>query len=322
MYRDEVMPEPPTFNHRYSEPVPPNALQVKLETVHDQWKITHWEPMPEGLSLQEQKERNFQYFIKDYLRCVASIDDNVGRLLDYLDAEGLSENTIVSYTSDNGMFQGEHGWVDKKMMYEESLRVPFMVRFPGRIEAGSHCSDLVINLDYAPTFLEYAGLPIPDDVQGRSAVPVLSGNTPDDWRSVLYYQHFDTSPDGELANCGVRTKEHKLIWYNHNYDNYQLFDVSKDPSEVNDVFNHPDFTDVADRMKNLLFQERQHAGLTDEMETRIFSGTDVPWARKKWMLTRHDWRTVVRPGDWLVDNSSECGSLSSSTLVLEYLGLH
>lgn len=208
MYAGETIPEPETFDHDFGDsPVPPEALQVRLETVHEQWNIRHWDPMPKGLSIEEQKRRNYQYFIKDYLRCVASVDDNVGRLLDYLDAGGLSENTIVVYTSDNGMFQGEHGWTDKKMMYEESLRVPSLIRYPQEITAGTINSDLVINLDYAPTFLEYAGLPVPEDMQGRSLVSLLTGKTPNDWRTIFYYQHFDIQPDGELANCGVRTKD-------------------------------------------------------------------------------------------------------------------
>ena len=235
-----------------------------------------WDPMPEGLTMQEQKERNYQLYIKDYLRCVAAIDDNVGRLLDYLDAEGMSEDTIVVYTSDNGMFQGEHGWVDKKMMYEESLRVPFVIRYPQRIQAGSQSNDLVINLDYAPTLLEYAGLPVPDDMQGISLVPSLSGNTPAAWRSLFYYQHFDINPDDELSNCGIRTREHKLIWYNHNYDNYQLFDVVADPLEENDVYADPAYAEVATRMVQMLTAERERIGLTDDVEARIFIGGDVP----------------------------------------------
>ena len=272
MYKDETIPEPETFNHRFDEGSGPSeALQVKLETVHEQWKITHWDPMPEGLSMQEQKERNFQHFIKDYLRCVASVDDNVGRLLDYLDEQGLAENTVVMYTSDNGMFQGEHGWVDKKMMYEESLRVPFLVRYPEAIATGSHSTDLAICCDYASTILDYAGVEIPSDIQGRSLVPVFAGETSRDWRSAFYYQHWDINPDGELANCGVRTKDFKLIWYNHNYDHYQLFDVNKDPMEVNDVYGDPDYAEARDTMRDLLRQKRENVGLTDELESQIFN---------------------------------------------------
>ena len=281
MYRDEVIPEPETFNHEYDENGPTEQLQVKLETVHEQWKVTHWNPMPQGLCMQEQKERNYQLFIKDYLRCVASVDDNVGRLLDYLDREGLTDDTVVMYTSDNGMFQGEHGWVDKKMMYEESLRVPFLVRYPRAISAATNSTDLVTNCDYAPTILEYAGVDVPEDIQGRSLVPVLGGETPEDWRGVFYYQHWDTSPDGELANCGVRTKDYKLIWYNHNNDHYQLFDVNNDPLEVDDVHADPEYAEIAADMKALLAQERANVGLTDALEARIFNGEGDAEARRE-----------------------------------------
>lgn len=282
MYQDEIIPEPETFNHNFGDsPVPPEALQVKLETVHEQWNITHWDAMPAGLSMQQQKHRNYQYFIKDYLRCVASVDDNIGRLLDYLEEQNLVENTVVVYTSDNGMFQGEHGWVDKKMMYEESLRVPFLIRYPREIAAGTHTNDMVINLDYAPTFLEYAGQPIPADIQGRSLVPLLREQTPEDWRTAFYYQHFDIHPDGELANCGVRTKNFKLIWYNHNYDHYQLFDTQKDPSETRDVSEDPEYASTASEMKALLRDEREKAGLTDEIEQQIFNSDNIPQTRKQ-----------------------------------------
>ncbi|NKB67952.1 MAG: sulfatase-like hydrolase/transferase [Candidatus Latescibacteria bacterium] len=281
MYKDEVIPQPETFNHQYDENGPTEDLQVKLETVHEQWKITHWDPMPQGLSMQEQKERNFQLFIKDYLRCVASVDDNVGRLLDYLDAEGLADDTVVVYTSDNGMFQGEHGWVDKKMMYEESLRVPFLVRYPQAIEAATHSTELVTNCDYAPTILDYAGVDIPEDIQGKSLVPVFGGETPDDWRGAFYYQHWDTGPNGQLANCGVRTKDHKLIWYHHNCDHYQLFDVNNDPLEINDIHGDPAYAEIAADMKALLAQERANVGLTDALEARIFNGEGGAEARRE-----------------------------------------
>ncbi len=281
MYEDLTMPEPESFDHSFGSPVPPERLQVKLETVHEQWKITHWDDMPEGMSPQEQKKWNYQRFLKDYLRCVASVDDNIGRLLKYLDEQGLTENTVVVYTSDNGMFQGEHGWVDKKMMYEESLRVPFLIRYPKLISPGTTSNGLVTNCDYAPTFLELAGEEVPEDIQGTSFVRLLDGDVPEDWRSVFYYQHFDTSPDGELANCGVRMQEFKLIWYNHNFDNYQLFDLRKDPYEMNDVYGDPEYAPKAEEMKSLLHRERERIGLTDEVEDRIFSGEGSADARRQ-----------------------------------------
>ena len=140
---------------------------------------------------------------------------------------------------------------------------------------GTHSTDLVTNCDYAPTILEYAGVDIPEDIQGRSLVPVFGGETPEDWRDAFYYQHWDTGPKGQLANCGVRTKDHKLIWYHHNNDHYQLFDVNKDPLEINDVYADPAYAEVAADMKKLLANERDNVGVTDELENRIFSGAGV-----------------------------------------------
>src|SRR2546430_2099889 len=132
----------------------------------------------------------YQYYMKDYLRCIASVDDNVGRVLDYLDAEGLSKNTIVIYTSDQGFFLGDHGYFDKRFMYEESLRMPFVARYPGVIKPGSVNKDLTLNLDFAETFLDYAGAKIPGDMQGRSFRPLLEGHTPKDWRKSMYYRYW------------------------------------------------------------------------------------------------------------------------------------
>src|SRR5205823_1566801 len=131
------------------------------------------------LTGQALKKWKYQKYIKDYLRCIASVDDNVGRLLDFLDSEGLKKNTVVIYTSDQGFFLGDHDWFDKRFMYEESLRMPFLIQYPGKIRPGSVNAGMILNVDFAPTFLAYAGLNIPADMQGRSFLPLLSGKTPD-----------------------------------------------------------------------------------------------------------------------------------------------
>ena len=154
----------------------------------------------------------YQRYIKDYLRCIASVDDNVGRLLRYLDATGLSRDTIVVYSSDQGFYLGEHGWFDKRWMYRESLRTPLLIRWPGVIESGSASRDLVSNLDYAATFLEIAGVRTPPRMQGRSLVPILKGGTPRDWRRSFYYHYYESQlAHGVPAHEGVRTERHKLI---------------------------------------------------------------------------------------------------------------
>ncbi len=166
------------------------------------------------LTGKELEDFKYQRYMQDYLACVQSVDDNVGRLLDWLDANSLRENTVVIYTSDQGFFLGEHGLFDKRFMYEESLRMPFLVRWPGVIKPGSVSDAIGINCDFAPTFLDLAGQPIPPDMQGRSFPPDLKkGNRPRDWRHAMYYRYYH-DPQGDhntRAHYGVRTETHKLI---------------------------------------------------------------------------------------------------------------
>lgn len=150
-------------------------------------------------------------YLRDYLRVIASVDDNLGRVLDYLDASGLAENTIVVYNSDQGFFLGDHGWYDKRWMYEESLRTPLIVRWPGVVRDGSENQDLVQNLDLAQTFLNAADAEIPGDMQGRSLVPLLRGEEPDDWRDAIYYHYYEHGAHGVPRQYGVRTDRYKLI---------------------------------------------------------------------------------------------------------------
>ena len=168
----------------------------------------------------------YQRYMKDYLATVQSVDDNVGRLLAFLDANGLAKNTIVIYTSDQGFFLGDHGMYDKRFMYEESLRMPFLVRWPAAIKAGTRSDAIALNVDFAPTFLDVAGLPVPSDMQGRSLLPVLRGRTPADWRSSMYYRYYhDPGHHNTRAHYGVRTRTHKLIYY-WKKDQWELFDLT------------------------------------------------------------------------------------------------
>ncbi len=215
-------------------------------------------PVPPGLSEDEEIRWRYQRYIKDYLRTIASIDDNVGRLLDHLDAMGVADDTVVVYTSDQGFFLGDHGWFDKRLMYEESLAMPFLVRYPRLVEAGATTDAMALNVDVAPTFLELAGLEVPDEVQGESLVPVLSGQTPDGWRTSMYYRYW-MHRDGAHnvpAHYGVRTETHKLICYyndplgqlgaNGPVDpvEWELFDLVADPLETTNVIDRPEYADV------------------------------------------------------------------------------
>lgn len=210
----------------------------------------------------------YQRYIKDYLRCIASVDDNIGRVLDYLDDAGLAENTIVIYTSDQGFYLGDHGWFDKRFMYEESYRMPLLVRWPGVIEPGSRNDDLVSNVDFAETFCDIAGVTIPDDMQGRSLVPLFKGNTPDEWRAALYYHYYEFENDRRTAHMvrrhyGVRTKQHKLIHF-YNLDEWELYDLKPDPREMHSVYDDPDYSAVVDHLQSEINRLQERLEVPDD----------------------------------------------------------
>ncbi|QQA42645.1 sulfatase [Pelagovum pacificum] len=211
-------------------------------------------------------EFKYQRYMSRYLRTVQAIDDGVGRMLDTLDALGLAENTIVIYTSDQGFFLGEHGWFDKRFMYEESYQMPFLCRYPAAIPAGSTSKDIACNVDFAPTFLDYAGLPVPSYMQGTSMRPVLEGKTPDDWDQLAYHRywmHNDIIHEA-WAHYGVRDQRYKLIyWYNDDLGQlgarpgggppeWELFDCQEDPYELKNVAGDPSYAEVFDTMLSKL----------------------------------------------------------------------
>jgi arylsulfatase A-like enzyme len=181
----------------------------------------------------------YQRYIKNYLRCVAALDENVGRVLDLLDETGLAANTVVIYASDQGFFLGEHGWFDKRFMYEESMRQPLLVRWPGRVEPGTVNNDLVSNLDFAPTLLELAGVQPPAAMQGRSLAPLLAAKPPNDWRTSHYYHYYEyPSVHRVHKHCGVRTARHKLIHF-YETGEWELYDLNDDPREMTNLYNEP-----------------------------------------------------------------------------------
>jgi arylsulfatase A-like enzyme len=188
----------------------------------------------------------YNRYLHDYLAVIKSVDESVGRLLDYLDREGLSQNTIVGYSSDQGFYLGEHGWFDKRWIFEQSLRTPLLVRWPGHVRPGSVNGDLVSNLDFAETFLEAAGQPVPKEMQGRSLVPVLAGQTPADWRKTFYYHYYEfPGPHNVARHYGVVTDRYKLVHFYEPAMNYwELFDLACDPQELQSVFGRPAYADV------------------------------------------------------------------------------
>jgi len=210
---------------------------------------------PDSLQGDELTQWRYQHFMRRYLACVASVDDNIGRLLDYLEQNGLKDNTIVVYTSDQGFFLGDHGFFDKRIMYEESLRMPFLMRYPDKIKAGQESDAIVINEDFAPTFLDYAGIKVPSDIQGRSFRTVCQGNTPEDWREAMYY-HYYGYPDWHMVDkhYGIRTKKYKLIHYYGYTDEWAFYDLEADPEEQWNLYGKPQYENIINKMKEKLYE--------------------------------------------------------------------
>jgi arylsulfatase A-like enzyme len=188
----------------------------------------------------------YQRYMKDYLRCVQSVDDNVGRLMEYLKANGLDKNTIIIYTSDQGFYLGEHGWFDKRWMYEESFRTPLIISWPG-VTKKSVTNSMVQNLDFAETILDMAGLPIPSDMQGKSIVPILKGKQKGDLHDALYYHFYENQEHKVAKHIGVRTDRYKLIYFYENND-WELYDLERDRKEMNNVYDQPAYKKVQDMM--------------------------------------------------------------------------
>ncbi|MGI9666613.1 MAG: sulfatase family protein [Acidimicrobiia bacterium] len=232
--------------------------------------------VPDGLSHDEEVVWRYQRYIKDYLRVVAALDEGIGRMLDALETEGLLDNTIVVYTSDQGFFLGDHGWFDKRLMYEESLVMPLLMRYPPAVQVGSTCDEIVTNVDFAPTLLELMGAETPTSVQGRSFAPLLTGETPHDWPDSIYYRYWmhRDSAHNTPAHYGIRTKTHKLIcYYNDPLDQpgahgptdpieWELFDLVRDPLELSNVINDPDYADVRTDLGAALKEAQEDVGDT------------------------------------------------------------
>jgi arylsulfatase A-like enzyme len=206
----------------------------------------------------------YQRYMKDYLRCIASVDENLGRLLDYLDQSGLSENTVVVYSSDQGFYLGEHGWFDKRWMYEESLRMPLIVRWPGVTAPGTEDTHLVQNLDFAETFLDMAGVEAPANMQGRSLVALLEGEEPGDWRDAIYYHYYEFPGwHAVQRHYGIRTDRYKLIHY-YLIDEWELFDLETDPDELQSVYDEQEYAGVVTELKTKLDSLRHYYEVPEE----------------------------------------------------------
>ena len=235
LFADAELPLPETFDDDYSSRTSSAAhADMRIADMPD-----YAGDAPAALSERERKVYNYQRFIKDYLRTIAAVDESIGRVLQFLDASGLAENTLVVYTSDNGFFLGDHGWYDKRFMYEQSLRVPLIVRFPGVAQPGTRCGAFVLNTDVAPTLLDAAALQPPGDLHGRSLIPLLRGQQPVDWRTAMYYHYYEYPQSHRVRpHRGVRTGRYKLIHF-YTVDEWEMYDLQRDPNELQNIYGDP-----------------------------------------------------------------------------------
>ena len=208
-----------------------------------------------NLKGRELAEWKFQRYVRDYMKVVKSLDDNVGRVLDYLEKSGLIDNTLVVYTSDQGFYIGEHGWFDKRFMYEESFHTPLVMRLPEGFDRRGDITEMVQNIDYAPTFLELAGAPIPSDIQGMSMMPLLRGDKNVKWRDALYY-HFHEYPAEHAVkrHYGVSNGRYKLIHFYNDIDHWEFYDLANDPHEMHNIYNLPAMKPIIETMRHKLVQ--------------------------------------------------------------------
>ncbi len=224
----------------------------------------------------------YQRFIKDYLRCVHAVDRNVGRLLDYLQDAGLLDNTIIVYTSDQGFYLGEHGWFDKRFMYEQSMRTPLLVRYPPMIKAGSTTDAMALNLDFGPTFLDLAGVEKPDNMQGISLLPLFDGQTPDDWRKAVYYHYYEYPGwHAVKRHYGIRTQRYKLMHFYYDIDQWELYDLQKDPNEMHNIYNEPEYKSVVDALTQKLRELQAKYQDSDSLAEKILEHDKTMFGRYK-----------------------------------------
>ena len=238
--------------------------QPILDSISNDFKA-HW------LSMSEKEKASWKYqrYMQDYLGCISSVDDNVGRVLNYLDESGLAENTIVIYTSDQGFYLGEHGWFDKRFIYNESFKTPLLIRWPHVITAGTTNDEMVQNLDFAQTFLEAAQIEAPGDMQGKSLVPLLKGDTKHWDREAVYYHYYEYPAEHMVKrHYGIVTKEYKLVHFYYDVDEWELYDQKKDPQEMTNVYNDPAYAAIVSKLHQELKKLRVKYKDSEELDKK------------------------------------------------------
>lgn len=233
----------------------------QLSAWHNAYRSKNEKFLENKLSGDKLINWKFQRYLKDYLRCIKSVDDQVGRIIDYLEKEGLMDNTIIVYTSDQGFYMGEHGWFDKRFMYEESFRTPLIIRYPKAIKGGTKTTALVQNIDYAPTFLSMAGIEKPSEMSGTTLEPLFGGEIPTDWRKDLYYHYYDyPAVHNVRRHDGVRTDRYKLIHFygkgemrnDKEIDCNELYDLENDPNELNNLYGKDEYEEITRQLQRRL----------------------------------------------------------------------
>ena len=248
---EAVTPQVPEFRNSFYGPynrateTQKAAYQPVLDSINNFFRA-NWPTMTD----EEKMRWKYQRYMQDYLACISSVDDNIGRLLDYLDESGLAENTLVIYTSDQGFYLGEHGWFDKRFIYDESFKTPMVARWPNVIKAGSQEDEMVQNLDFAQTLLDVAGIKQPEDMQGESLLPLLKGEK-ENWSRDAVYYHYYEYPAVHMVkrHYGIVTKEYKLAHFYYDVDEWELYDRLKDPNEMNNVYDDAAYQDVVTQLK-------------------------------------------------------------------------
>jgi len=229
----------------------------------------HYNPIKEdylerNLQGKELDIWKYQRYMQDYLACIRSVDENVGRVLDYLEENGLDENTLVVYTSDQGFYMGEHGWFDKRFMYEESLRTPLLMRLPRGYSAKGEVTEMVQNIDYAPTFLDFAGVEIPSEIQGKSMKPLLANEKNVEWRDGIYYHYYEFPNEHMVKrHYGIRTDKYKLIHFYNDIDEWEFYDLATDPDEMNNLIDSQEHAALIDSLKTELVKLQEKYNDTD-----------------------------------------------------------
>lgn len=292
LYEDIEIPEPHSLTHRGNHgPKDKPLYGTSVSKRNKRRNMGHHMFVDQRLDKGLYAKKAYQRYLKKFLRCVKGVDDNIGRLLKYLENTGQLDNTIIIYTADQGFMLGEHDYIDKRWIYEESLRMPFIIRFPKRFPAGTVNHDIVNNTDFAPTLLDLAGVrEMPPEFQGRSFVRNLVGQTPSDWPTETYYRYWmHMTHHDNPAHYGIRTKTHKLVFFyglpldakgaiaRPTPPHWELYDLAKDPHEMDNVYGHPDYTSITKNLKTRLLEVKAEIGDTDEEYPELMAVRNEAW---------------------------------------------